>query len=669
MRQSIYPWKRFWVPRGSAVTINADGFLDDPESPFTSTTNLPARPLSALFSVRCLILLGEAGSGKSTELETYYPLLPSADEHGGYLHFNLRGYGTDLYLVQEIFQHPQFLAWKHDSSTLDLVLDGFDEGLVLLPHLADILRDQLAKVDRQRLRLRIVSRTALWSSDLEDTLRTLWSPNEVQVHELMRLRRRDVTTAAEHEGLDATTFFRSIQQASVTVLASSPATLALLIGKYRDHGDVPANQVDLYRAGCLRLCREAPNRRHGHHGDGLSPEQRLIVAARIAAYMIFGQRAAIWLGDPDRAPLGDIPLQDLSGGVEVAQTNPFKITETRIHEVLGTGLFVSYGRDRLVWAHHTYAEFLAALYITTAKLRVAQVQGLLEHPTAQAWKITPQLRQVAAWLACLNPEISHHIAKADPDVLLESTTLDIPEVDRSTVVQGLLARVEAERIPDLQHRFYHYGRKLNHPHLTTQVRPYLMDSERPVEVQTAVLDLIETCRLQNLQDDLAAVVLDVQRDLSVRIRAVQALARVGDLAPKAQLKPLALAADSDEPAHHLKGACLSVVWPHHLTLDELLNTLSRRRFRPFGPYEHFLTYQFAPNLAPTDVPGALRWLLDQQEQQEEQGTEKPIACLDIIEQELMFKAWQCVDVPGVLPVFTDVALRRITQRQAIDVGV
>lgn len=671
---TLYPWTRFWVPRGSTVAITPEGFLDDPSAFLGSATSPHTVALSTLLHIPCLILLGESQSGKTTDVHPYTTgQAPREEGQPIRLGFNLGAYGSsDTYLRQKVFAHPTFEAWRTGDHTLELFLDGFDDCLAQLPQLADIVVHELETVDRQRLHLRIVSRTSMWPADFETQLRELWPTDAVQVYELTRLRRIDVHQAAACEGWDADTFLQAIAAAGVGLLASSPVTLALLMRIYREQGTVPATQTDLYRDGCLELCKERRRQRHVDRVNRSTPDQRFITAARMAAYMVFGRRSSIWLGDSNVTPGDAMPLHYFLDGSETAHEHAFPITEQVLQDTLDTGLFGALAADRIGWVHPSYAHMLAAEYLTRHGLSVPQIRGLIEHRLAADWTVAPPLRQVAAWLAALNPEISHEIARADPDVLLESGILDLSARDRATVIDGLFARIEVEQAPDLDHRLYRHGRTLTHPQLAQQVRPYLTAPQRSPEVQRAALDLVETCRLNDLQTEVIDVVLDAQRAHGVRVRAAHVLDRLDDSPTVERLRPLVLDNGDDDPDHDLKGACVSVLWPQHLTLAELLGTLVSSRASQLGSYEWFLTSKFAQSLALDDLAPALAWLdrqmdlaltvagLDRQPVEE-----RPVAYLDKIEPALMLQAWQRLDSPGVLPIFTRLACKRLTERGSI----
>jgi hypothetical protein len=61
--------KRFWSPRDDDIAVDEAGFLLDPEHDFFKHANPSAVRLSGLRNFPCLVLLGETGLGKSTDLE------------------------------------------------------------------------------------------------------------------------------------------------------------------------------------------------------------------------------------------------------------------------------------------------------------------------------------------------------------------------------------------------------------------------------------------------------------------------------------------------------------------------------------------------------------------------------------------------------------------------
>lgn len=188
--------------------------------------------------------------------------------------------------------------------------------------------------------------------------------------------------AATASGLDPDAFLRAVGEAEAVPLAIKPVTLDFLMGSYRAIGAFPLRQADLYEEGCRWLCEERnKDRLAGKHTGELSPDQRLAVAARVAAVTVFSNKYAVWTGVQQAVPeKEDVLVRVLAGGTESVGDDEFAVGEDAIREVLGTGLFSARGPERLGWAHQTYAEFLAARYLVQRRVRADKVMSLLVHP-------------------------------------------------------------------------------------------------------------------------------------------------------------------------------------------------------------------------------------------------------------------------------------------------
>src|SRR5690348_11863220 len=70
--QKAYPWKRFWCPRGTTISLADQGYLADPETPWGRFANPFVKAFKDIAGTPCLILLGEPGIGKTTTLNSQY---------------------------------------------------------------------------------------------------------------------------------------------------------------------------------------------------------------------------------------------------------------------------------------------------------------------------------------------------------------------------------------------------------------------------------------------------------------------------------------------------------------------------------------------------------------------------------------------------------------------
>jgi len=89
----------------------------------------------------------------------------------------------------------------------------------------------------------------------------------------------------------------------------------------------------------------------------------------------------------------------------------------------------------------------------------------------------------------------------DADVVLHSDVAAVDADDRAALVGALLQLFEEERLTHDWERQNHY-RKLIHPGLAEQLRPYIIDaSKNPFARRTAII-IAHECELRELQDEL-----------------------------------------------------------------------------------------------------------------------------------------------------------------------
>jgi hypothetical protein len=603
-----YDWQRFWIARTGTLDLSDGGFFVDPAN--TIRRSDPSRPatLTELRNYRALVLLGEPGIGKSTALEAEAKRVSAVSITGETvsIHVDLRAYSSDSLLHQRVFGSPEFIAWTKGSSHLILHLDSLDEALLRIDTIANFLASELPHYPISRMSVRIACRTAVWPGGiLEPSLNTLWGENTVGVFELAPLRRRDVVLAAEANGIDASSFVQELYAANAVPFAIKPLTLNLLLGLFQRDGRLPRSIADLYRRGCLKLCEESnPSRRNARRLGALNSTQRLRVASRLAAATMLANRYAVWTGSESDVPEEDVSLSVLSRGHEEGEFLAFDVTEDNVREVLDTGLFTSRGGALMGWAHQSYAEFLAALYLVDKNVSPRNILKILLHP---AGGLVPQLSAVAAWTASLSKEIREALIENEPLVLLQGDLANWNKNDLAALTTSLLTAFEKKNVPDFMLGIADYYARLTHPYLATQLRPYITDSTKNIISRRAAIMIAESCAVAELQPELLKVALDAASDPDLRARAVAALSMCGDESVPGQMLALAKGEVGPDPVNGIKGHALMILWPHYLNSSELFAMITPPNEGYFGAYVMFLTSILPDSLTIPDFPVALRW--------------------------------------------------------------
>ena len=653
MLEQKYDWLRFWSPRDAKVKVNGYGALEDPLAPYGHVINPEARTLDTLSELHCLALLGEPGTGKSEEFKKQVKAFPQTHPTDIVSAFQLRDFQTDLKLCRDIFdENPKIQAWLNGNQRLYLYLDSLDEGLLTVTTLAPLLVHELKKFPAGRLYVRIACRTAEWPESLSSGLQSIWGEDGVKAYELLPVREKDIEEAARSEQIDPRAFLDELNRRNVGPFAIKPITLKFLLKIFKENTSLPQSQTELYALGCRYLCEEFnQSRRDSRHTVLLDTTQLLRVAQRIAAISIFSNRSAIWTGPfSSDIPSGDIIVADLTGGAEGADSDRFHIGEAEIRETLRTGLFTSRGPHRMGWAHQTYAEFLAAQYLTEHQVPFSQKVALLSPSGAPGGNLVPQLRETAAWLASVDKEIFQHILAVDPTILLRTDVASQDVEQLSALVGRLLESAHNDEWFDRDWSVHRSYSKLKHPQLGNQLSSYIRDKSKSFFARRFAADVAEACDVHELQTALVEVALDQAEDMNLRINAAYAVNRIADTETKGKLKPLAFGTSGDDPDDELKGRGLRALWPHHLTSPQLFLLLTfPKRPSMYGSYKSFLG-ALAREADTLDLIIALRWIRDQHIHPD---SGSPFRSL---RNEILCRAWRQADDPNVRAVLTDLVM-------------
>jgi predicted NACHT family NTPase len=296
MLDKRYSWKRFWCPRNGTIRLDNSGYVTDPDGPYAQYLGLDLHPFEDIVELPGLALLGEPGIGKTTAmLEEQGAINEQIRTAGGEpLWLDLDSVGSEYQLVRKLFESDKFKSWLAGHHHLHVFLDSLDECRLRIENVAALLVEELRDCPIERLYLRVSSRTADWPSTLEDGLKELWGEEPFGIYELAPLRRRDVSEAAAANDLDPDIFLRAVDEAEAVPLVIKPVTLELLLESYRHEGELPATQTELYLDGCRWLFEERNKGRIDARCTGeLTADQRLAVAARIAAITVFSNKYAV----------------------------------------------------------------------------------------------------------------------------------------------------------------------------------------------------------------------------------------------------------------------------------------------------------------------------------------------------------------------------------------
>lgn len=402
-------WKRYYCERGGSISLNDDGFMQDPEgAAFFYHKGVVS--FQEIEQKSCLILLGEPGIGKTTTVQDEVEILREKinTPRTRIINKDLKEYGDENRLINDIFKSNSFKEWLSDESILYLFLDSLDESAHFLKNISIIIKNQLTHLQHfhNRLFLRIVCRSGEWPENIEQTCINIWGKNNVGIYELAPLRRQDVILAAEDKEYceDVTSFMTAILQQNLQPLAIYPLTLFLLLKLFKNHKEFPHNKTDLFYKGCYTLCEECNQDRIASGiVKTISVEKQMVLAGRIAALMIFSNKSVIKLHNGiDSDIRNTLSLADIQEGEEKTEKYPFAFSQENICEVVRqTALFSIKGDNTFQFIHETFKAYLAAFYVHSRDLNLQQLKSLLQLSNDPDERVAPQLREVFSWLCYL----------------------------------------------------------------------------------------------------------------------------------------------------------------------------------------------------------------------------------------------------------------------------
>ncbi len=656
MNKSHYNWKRYWCLRDGSFHIDANGFLLRGEY-----FNKDTIEFESIAETPCLVLLGEPGIGKSRALQNAVEFVSQSFPNDKCFSLDLRSFGSEMRLFNALFKSKEIENWLNDSHRLHLFLDSFDECLLRVDTVAALLADELKteKYPIDRLLFRITSRTAEFPRGLENDLRDIWKLGDgetkrINIYELCPLQASDVRTAAQFEGIESESFFKEMTAKNAGTLAARPVTLRFLLNLYRKNNSFPDKLTDLYEQGCRVLCDEQNDERRVSTvlKGKLTADQRLQIAGRIAAMMVFCNKITVWkdaeTGETDET---DILVREMAGEFEQSANIDFPVTEDVVRETLvQTGLFTARGANRLGWAHQTFAEFLAAWYVARQNPDTHQALSLVTHPTDAQRQITPQLQEAAAWLASLRPDVFDELLKTNPLLLLRSDVTSFSANLRAKLVDELFKIFAAEQASDWG--WHSYYPRLKHSNLAGQLLPVIKGKNAYYLARRFAIDVAEACELRELQNDLADVILDETEPDYVRANAGYALWRIGDAETKKRIRHYAINGSPNDKDERVRGIALLCNWDENLTVEEVFTSLVHTPHL-LDSYGLFLSSHFLSKLKIEDLPVALHWV------KENAGRFGYDFSIERVIDEIMLLGWQNIDVPEVLQTFAEAALVRL----------
>jgi hypothetical protein len=439
----------------------------------------------------CLIILGEAGMGKSTLLEW----IASAPGHALCTARQLINRHSPETLLKDagvlVIDALDEVSAKGEGDAVDLVLRKL--GTLAYPRfvLSCRVADWRSATGLEAIREQYAA------SPLELHLDPI-SDAEIMAHLTQRVGPANAKLIVEHFNT------RGLQG-----LLGNPQTLELVVTI--GAGALPETRGELIERACDMMREE----QRGSKIDRQPPRQVALDAAgaAFAALILTGSEAIVRSATADEAE-GELALADIRhlprGEV--------------IDAVLDTRLFKADAADRFSYWHRRLGEYLGAQWLTNLADTPRKRRRVLSF--FHAYGLVPaNLRGIHAWLA-QNPAFAADVIAADPMGVIE-----YGDADRMTVEQGRVLLQALQGLAEQNPRFRRWERYslrgICKPELVEDISRLIASTETPFGLRLLVLEAINGSNIVSaLAHKLRDLVLSPKEIFAHRSAAGEALAKL-----------------------------------------------------------------------------------------------------------------------------------------------
>lgn len=422
---------------------------------------------------RVTVVLGEAGIGKTAELQLQAKRMKAAGRFSFFLPLNTLA--TDSWESALGDMLLPFQTWLNSSEDGFFFLDAVDEARLEthrhFQHAIATVRNALAS-NLAHARIVISSRVTDWTvPDVQKTVatyllepvrqaiylahtRTLALEGRVQEEEgtspqdenrdelfvvtLDALSKEDAHRCARYYKLeDELGFWSAVEEGDYEFMASRPLDLQWMV-KLWNQRKVLGTYAELIEANVIERLRE-PNDLYHHARRSLAEARLREGATELAAAMEFGNVPFIAVRQ--------------TSAVEGSILDTFDVlrtwTPSEVQLLLSTAIFDEASFDRVKFHHRSVREYLAAQWVSarvTQSVPMSRLEPLFASRPNDVLTLIPSRRPVLAWLAAIDVRVRPWVISNFPDILLhegDPQTWDRYSADQAfkSIVQSTETRI------------------------------------------------------------------------------------------------------------------------------------------------------------------------------------------------------------------------------------
>jgi hypothetical protein len=575
-----------------------------------------------LYKSRCIVVLGEAGTGKTWEFQEEAWRLTQKGEFAFFVRLEYL-LNSPISEAIDAGDRGRFSEWQRSSGQAVFFLDSVDETKLREPQAYEQALNSFfhgfAPTQIHRLTVFLSCRNSKWTHDVDDkTLRRgMFLPPHDVVNKDAHLSLRTVAFApldeaavlkfAAGKGMsDGPAFYRAIIKAGVEDFATRPKDVEDLILYWREKGTIDSlSQVVLY--SLEKLLRE----RRPDQPDPLSLEDARKGARAMAAAAILGRRFEF------RLPEGKPDLDRSSSQLDPLMALPANWTNDKQQALFMRPVFDPATLNSLRFYHRSVMEVLAAEWFLQCEddgCPIPKLLGLLFRDVRGQIIVPPSLRPIVAWLALKNSPLSQEVFRRllaeMPPILLEQGDPVELALDAKRLLLERIVAVERQNPSYWISVDARQLSRLAEDGLVPELRKHLNDPANGPAIRQLMLRIIWHGELTSCANDLLAIASNPTATKDERVLAMRGLTTEASPLHHKQQLAAALLLWPDISRQDLVEA-LPELYPTAMTTMQVLQLLSNSRL-PKQEWTHIERYHltdFVDAAPDADLPALLKGLL------------------------------------------------------------
>lgn len=445
--------------------------------------------IGSLAENQCVFLLGRPGAGKSSEVERIEQHAVPAFADEWIIPIRCKEAGLDIF--EEFNRDPKVAAGLGQTKPLRLMLDGLDEGFLRDPAFFARLKRtlEILRSNHPTLRLLLTCRPAEWDTGFGESVHELWrGEGKPAVFALEPLSQQNQRALLLHWNVkNPDEFFRWVHRNRFVEFAAWPRSLKWLAEQFKAGGRETLTYTQLCRLRVQRSFGEDKRLADAQRAQRAEDWSHAIIL--IAATLVFCAKKGIAL---DTAEADCLTLDEIfTANDRLKLSGAVTLTREDLREAVQNSHLLEEHGGYHRFENQSDLEYLAAAML--ASLSVEQLGELLgSFDDEKRWRVFPQLAATAASLAAQSAEFFEYLLTYDPRVLMR-VDFASKAADACRAAVDAMLRATAVIGATGEHDQHALFSTLRHAELTSQLRPWLFDQNKPFVVRELAFDIAREC--------------------------------------------------------------------------------------------------------------------------------------------------------------------------------